>query len=178
VLTRSQPEQSRHPIHSGWSGANTLWTVLRFLDGAPERTVLIIWFCVGPHQPPLYPWPGTVLSYFEPLHQGRDRASAATAGTATPSTSAAFRGASPCEPVRRWRKSGALIRLTSQILTQQRLRVFAIADNARKSIISHPMLLGREPINSKWSTDVRFGAHSGLKSDTTVVPKSANIGSL
>jgi hypothetical protein len=43
--------------------------------------------------------------------------------------------------VRRWRTSGALIRLTSQILTQQRFRVFAIADNARKSIISHSMLL-------------------------------------
>jgi hypothetical protein len=64
-----------------------------------------------------------------------------------------------CEPVRRWRKGSALIRLTSQILTQQRLRAFAIADNARKSTISHSMLLGREPINSKWSTDVRFGAH-------------------
>ena len=25
--------------------------------------------------------------------------------------------------------------------------------------------LGREPINSEWSADVRFGAHSGLKSD-------------
>jgi|SRR5216683_5026065 len=52
--------------------AVTLWIVLRFLDRAPERTVLISLFCVGPHQPPLCPWPGTVLSYFEPLHQGRD----------------------------------------------------------------------------------------------------------
>ena len=25
--------------------------------------------------------------------------------------------------------------------------------------------LGREPINSEWSTDVRFGAHSGHRSD-------------
>jgi hypothetical protein len=25
--------------------------------------------------------------------------------------------------------------------------------------------LGREPTNSEWSVDVRFGAHSGLKSD-------------
>ncbi len=81
-----------------------------------------------------------------------------------------------CEPVRRWRKGGALIRLTSQILTQQRLRAFAIADNARKSMISHSMLLGREPINSKWSTDVRFGAHSGLKSDITALPKCATSG--
>src|SRR5258708_9617449 len=81
-----------------------------------------------------------------------------------------------CEPVRRWRKGGALIRPTSQILTQQRLRAFAIADNARKSMISHSMLLGREPINSKWSTDVRFGAHSGLKSDTTALPKCATSG--
>ena len=82
-----------------------------------------------------------------------------------------------CEPVRRWRKGSALIRLTSQILTQQRLRAFAIADNARKSTISHSMLLGREPINSKWSTDVRFGAHSGLKSDITALPKCAIIAS-
>ena len=40
---------------------------------------------------------------------------------------------------------------------------------------AHSMLLGREPINSKWSTDVRFGAHSGLKSDITALPKSAAI---
>jgi hypothetical protein len=38
------------------------------------------------------------------------------------------------------------------------------------------MLLEREPINSKWSTDVRFGAHSGLKSDITALPKSAKSG--
>ena len=44
-------------------------------------------------------------------------------------------------------------------------------------MISHSMLLGREPINSKWSTDVRFGAHSGLKSDITALPKSAMSGS-
>jgi len=30
----------------------------------------------------------------------------------------------------------------------------------------------REAINSKWSTDVRLGAHSGLKSDITALPKS------
>jgi len=41
-------------------------------------------------------------------------------------------------------------------------------------MISHSMLLGREPINTKWSTDVRFGAHSGLKSDITALPKCAN----
>ncbi len=75
------------------------------------------------------------------------------------------------------RKSGALIRLTTQILAQQRLRVFAIADKARKSIISHSMLLGSEPINSKWSTDVRFGAHSGLKADIAPCPfRAANPG--
>jgi hypothetical protein len=34
--------------------------------------------------------------------------------------------------------------------------------------------LGREPINSEWSADVRFGAHSGFKSDITALPKSAN----
>ena len=28
-----------------------------------------------------------------------------------------------------------------------------------------PLRPGREPINSEWSTDVRFGAHNGLKSD-------------
>jgi hypothetical protein len=33
--------------------------------------------------------------------------------------------------------------------------------------------LGREPMNSEWSADVRFGAHSGLKSDITALPKSA-----
>jgi AbiV len=47
---------------------------LRFFDRAPERTVLISLFCVGPHQPPLCPWPGTVRSCFEPLHQRRDAA--------------------------------------------------------------------------------------------------------
>src|SRR6476660_6837833 len=61
-----------------------LWTVLRFLDRAPERPGLISLFCVGPQQPPLCPWPGTVLSCFEPLHQGQDRASAGTAGKAAP----------------------------------------------------------------------------------------------
>jgi len=35
--------------------------------------------------------------------------------------------------------------------------------------------LGREPINSEWSTDVRFGEHSGLKSDITALPKSADF---
>ena len=34
-------------------------------------------------------------------------------------------------------------------------------------------ILGREPINSEWSADVGFGAHSGLKSDITALPKSA-----
>src|SRR5882724_7339793 len=33
---------------------------------------------------------------------------------------------------------------------------------------------GREPTNSEWSTDVLFAAHSGLKSDITALPKSAN----
>src|ERR1700676_2066265 len=32
---------------------------------------------------------------------------------------------------------------------------------------------GREPANSERSTDVRFGAHSGLKSDVTALPKGA-----
>src|SRR6202011_673865 len=36
--------------------------------------------------------------------------------------------------------------------------------------------VGREPINSEWSADVRFGAHSGLKSDIAALPKCANIG--
>src|ERR1700730_4898621 len=34
--------------------------------------------------------------------------------------------------------------------------------------------LGREPVNPEWSADVRFGAHSGLKSDITAFPKSAS----
>jgi hypothetical protein len=33
--------------------------------------------------------------------------------------------------------------------------------------------LGRESINSEWLADVRFGAHSGLKSDIAPCPKSA-----
>jgi len=33
---------------------------------------------------------------------------------------------------------------------------------------------GREPIYSELSTDVRFGAHSGLKSDITALPKCAH----
>jgi hypothetical protein len=36
-------------------------------------------------------------------------------------------------------------------------------------------LAGCELINSEWSADVRFGAHSGLKSDITALPKSADI---
>jgi hypothetical protein len=42
-------------------------------------------------------------------------------------------------------------------------------DDSKKS---HPAL-GREPINSEWSADVLFGAHFGLKSDITALPKSA-----
>jgi hypothetical protein len=34
-------------------------------------------------------------------------------------------------------------------------------------------LLGREPINLERSTDVRFGAHNGLKSEIAPCPKSA-----
>ena len=33
---------------------------------------------------------------------------------------------------------------------------------------------GPDHINSKWSADVRFGAHSGFKSDITALPKSAH----
>jgi hypothetical protein len=36
-------------------------------------------------------------------------------------------------------------------------------------------LAGCELINSEWSADVRFGAHSGLKSDITALPKSADL---
>ncbi len=39
-----------------------------------------------------------------------------------------------------------------------------------------PLRPGREPINSEWSTDVRFGAHNGLKSDIAPCPKSAMNG--
>jgi hypothetical protein len=35
--------------------------------------------------------------------------------------------------------------------------------------------LGREPTNSEWSVDVRFGAHSGLKSDIAPCPKCASF---
>ena len=38
---------------------------------------------------------------------------------------------------------------------------------------SAKVVLGREPINSEWLADVRFGAHSGLKSDITALPKCA-----
>jgi hypothetical protein len=36
-------------------------------------------------------------------------------------------------------------------------------------------LLGREPINSGWSTDVCFGAHSELQSDIAPCPTSAHF---
>ena len=36
--------------------------------------------------------------------------------------------------------------------------------------------LGREPINSEWSADVRFAAHYGLNSDIELGPKSAMCG--
>ena len=39
---------------------------------------------------------------------------------------------------------------------------------------SAKVVLGREPINSEWLADVRFGAHSGLKSDIAGGPKSAD----
>src|SRR5258706_14219081 len=83
-----------------------------------------------------------------------------------------------CEPVRRWRKGGALIRLTSQILTQHRLRAFAIADNARKSVISHAILLGRTLINSKRSTDVRFGSHFRPYVDHRPTPAGSHFSDL
>jgi hypothetical protein len=35
--------------------------------------------------------------------------------------------------------------------------------------------LGREPVNSERSADVRFGAHFGLKSAITALPKSARL---
>jgi hypothetical protein len=38
-----------------------------------------------------------------------------------------------------------------------------------------PLRPGREPINSEWSTDVRFGAHNGLKSDIAPCPKSCPL---
>jgi hypothetical protein len=41
----------------------------------------------------------------------------------------------------------------------------AILGNIRKARFKGEFGLGREPINSEWSADVRFGAHSGLKSD-------------
>ncbi len=44
-------------------------------------------------------------------------------------------------------------------------------DIARDVLLEWLPDLGREPINSERSTDVRFGAHSGLKSDVTALPK-------
>ena len=42
-------------------------------------------------------------------------------------------------------------------------------------ISGHPDVeLGERTQNSKWSTDVRFGPHSGLKFDIAPLPKSAN----
>jgi hypothetical protein len=40
-------------------------------------------------------------------------------------------------------------------------------------IPAFPNFSEREPINSDWSSDVRFGAHFRLKSDVTAIPKSA-----
>ena len=34
--------------------------------------------------------------------------------------------------------------------------------------------LGREPINLKWTVDVRFGAYNGLEPDIDLCPKSAD----
>jgi hypothetical protein len=42
---------------------------------------------------------------------------------------------------------------------------FAIQNKTANSYLIEITRLGREPINSEWSADVRFGAHSGLKSD-------------
>jgi hypothetical protein len=40
-----------------------------------------------------------------------------------------------------------------------------VLSNADQSQKSAKVVLGREPINLEWSADVRFGAHTGLKSD-------------
>src|SRR5260370_32616036 len=42
------------------------------------------------------------------------------------------------------------------------------------TVLSISIKLGREPIDSERSVDVRFGAHSGLSSDIEPGPKSAN----
>ena len=42
------------------------------------------------------------------------------------------------------------------------------------TVLSISIKLGREPIDSERSVDVRFGAHSGLSSDIAPGPKSAN----
>src|SRR5258706_14071571 len=64
------------------------------------------------------------------------------------------------------------------VLPQAISLCFAVADGTkrrasspRKGEAGEP---GREPANSKRSTDVCFGAHSGLKSDVTALPKCAN----
>ncbi len=44
MLTRSQPEQCKHPVH-------TLWTAARFLDRAKEPTNSNRFVSVGPRQP-------------------------------------------------------------------------------------------------------------------------------
>ena len=49
-----------------------------------------------------------------------------------------------------------------------------------RGLMRFPMIrvteLGREPINLERTVDVRFGAHSGLKSDMAPCPKSATSG--
>jgi hypothetical protein len=43
-------------------------------------------------------------------------------------------------------------------------------------LLQTPMELGREPINSEWSADVRIAARYGLNSDMELRPKSAQEG--
>jgi len=48
---------------------------------------------------------------------------------------------------------------------------------SRRAITSSATIVykrGREPINSEWSANVRFGAHSGLKSGRPMAPLSSD----
>jgi hypothetical protein len=52
------------------------------------------------------------------------------------------------------------------------VRRYSVVNARNSSRATSPKSLRCEPINSEWSGDVRFAAHSGLKSDITALPKS------
>jgi hypothetical protein len=56
-------------------------------------------------------------------------------------------------------------------------RRYSVVNVRNSSRATSPKSLRCEPIDSEWSVDVRFGAHSGLRSDIEALPKIARFGS-